>query len=244
VSTRAGTRSPSAAGEVRFVWDELSTYDGALEGVRGVYFVLPPAASDPLPVVAPFVARALEAGVQRFVMLGSSAVPESDTGMGGVERLLRERTPEWAALKPSWFMQNFITRGHLHAETLHHERRIYTATGEGRVAFVDTNDIGAVAASVLVAPTAPNAPVVVTGPEALSYADVARHFGAEHVAIPEAEAIARLVASGMNASYAALLVDLDRRVREGAEDRTTDSVERFTGSAPRSLAALLRGESR
>jgi len=243
VAARVATRAPKGPDEVRFVWEDPATHDDALHGVRGVYLVLPPAASDPLPIVAPFVTRALEAGVQRFVMLGSSAVPESDRGIGGVERLLRERAPEWAALKPSWFMQNFFARGHLHADTLREERRIYTATGDGRVAFVDTNDIGAVAATVLAAERAPNGPLLITGPEALSYADVAHLFGAEHVAIGEDEAKARLVAGGMNEEYAAMLVGLDRRVREGHEARVTDTVERLTERPAQSLRALVEARA-
>ncbi|WP_221760941.1 hypothetical protein [Kibdelosporangium aridum] len=45
------------------------------------------------------------------------------------------------------------------------------ATGNGRVGFVDAEDIAAVATHALTDERAPNTDLVLTGPEALSYAD-------------------------------------------------------------------------
>jgi hypothetical protein len=49
-----------------------------------------------------------------------------------------------------------------------------------------------------------------------------------------------MIASGMPERYADLLVSLDAAIRDGAEDRVTDTVERVTGRPPRSFEAFAR----
>ncbi len=46
----------------------------------------------------------------------------------------------------------------------------------------------------------------------------------------------RLTASGVPERFADLLAGMDRAISEGAEDRTTPTVERVTGRPPRSFA--------
>ena len=46
-------------------------------------------------------------GVRRLVLLSSYLI-ERDGGMiGGVQDWPADNAPEWAILRPSWFMQNF-----------------------------------------------------------------------------------------------------------------------------------------
>jgi uncharacterized protein YbjT (DUF2867 family) len=80
--------------------------------------------------------------------------------------------PEWAILQPSWFMQNF-TGTHPTAIALRERGEIATATGNGRVGFIDARDIAAAAAETLLTPEPPNARYVLTGPETLSYPQIA-----------------------------------------------------------------------
>lgn len=244
-SRRAPAGDPPWA---RFDWEDPSTYEAALAGVSRVYLVSPVGVPDPAPPMNAFVARALDRGVHRFVLLGSSAVPIDAPGLGAVERHLRDVAPEWAVLKPSWFMQNF-TGSHPHAQTVRTEGVLYTATGDGRVAFIDVDDIAAVGARVLLDAEAPNESLVLTGPEALSYDVVARIMSealgrtVRHVRIDDDEARQRLVANGIPAEYAALLVMLDVAIRGGAEDRVTDTVLRITGRPSRSFGDFLRARS-
>jgi ergot alkaloid biosynthesis protein len=233
----------------RFDWEDPSSYEAALVGVSRVYLVSPAGVPDPAPLMNAFVARALDQGVRRFVLLGSSAVPIDAPGLGAVERHLRDVAPEWAVLRPSWFMQNF-TGSHPHAQTVRAEGVLYTATGDGRVPFIDADDIAAVGAHALLDAGAPNDSLVLTGPAALSYDDVAHILGealgrtVRHVRIADDEARQRLIASGIPADYAALLVMLDVAIRGGAEDRVTDVVLRVTGRPPRSFADFLRATAR
>jgi uncharacterized protein YbjT (DUF2867 family) len=164
--------------------------------------------------------------------------------LGAVERLLRARAPEWAVLKPSWFMQNFTDPAHAHARSVAQDGKLYTSTGSGRVGFVDARDIAEVAVHALLEERAPNAALVITGPEALSYDDVARQLDAQHVHITDGQAVSRLVSSGIPRAYAELLVALDVQIRAGAEARVTDTVERLTGNRARTFSEFLLDQRR
>ncbi|WHX17144.1 NAD(P)H-binding protein [Streptomyces malaysiensis subsp. malaysiensis] len=244
----AATRRPEAgaagAGDaVRFDWHDPAGHAAALRGVERLYLIPPLAMAEPLPVVEPFLKTAVAQGVRRVVVLGSSAVPEADTGVGALPRLVRETFPEWTVLRPSWFMQNF-TGDHAVAHAIRDNGEIVTATGDGRVAFVDATDIAAVATRALLDDRPHNTGHVITGPEALGYADAARIVAevsgrpVRHVAVAAAVLRDRLSAMGMPPEFAAVLAGLDEDIRGGAEDRTTDTVERVTGRAPRSFRAF------
>jgi uncharacterized protein YbjT (DUF2867 family) len=246
VGSRAAHASSGATEQVRFDWADASTHAEALRGAQRAYLVAPDLVDDPSTLMRPFLTRALESGVRRFVLLSSSAVPDDAPGLGAVERALREQAPEWAVLKPSWFMQNFINMRHTHGPSLLHEGVVVTSTGDGRVGFIDAEDIAEVAARALADEVSHDAAHTITGPEALSYDDVAailsRVTGRSlaHVRVDDAEAKRRMIATGMPERYADLLVGLDALIRDGAEDRVTDTVERVTGRPPRSLEAFAR----
>lgn len=249
---RVASRGPDRSGpgeHVRFDWHDESTHAAALAGVTRMYLVAPALVDDPSPVMLPFVARALAGGVRRIVLLGSSAIADDAPGLGAVGRQIRETAPEWAVLRPSWFMQNFLDRAHAHGAGLL-RGELVTSTGRGRVAFVDADDIAEVGAPALADARSHDAAHVITGPEALAYADVAEIFGritgrtVVHVDVDDATARARLIAGGMPERYARLLVGLDAAIRGGAEDRVTDTVERVTGRRPRSFAEFVRANLR
>ncbi|KAF4408838.1 NmrA family NAD(P)-binding protein [Streptomyces lycii] len=230
----------AAAVPVTFDWYDPATHDAALDGATGVYLVPPVGSADPAAVMLPFLDRARRAGVRRAVLLSSSQVARGGPLTGIVHRGVTELFGEWAVLRPSWFMQNFTGR-HLHADSIRATGVLTTATGDGRVAFVDAEDIAAVAAQALTDPAPHNTDWVLTGPEALSYDAVAAVVTGvtgrpvRHDAVPEEEMRARL-AREMPAEFAAVLAGLDRLIAGGAEDRVTDAVERVTGRRPRSFA--------
>ncbi|WP_030680018.1 NmrA family NAD(P)-binding protein [Streptomyces rimosus] len=231
---------------VRFDWYAPSTHAEALRGADALYLVPPVGDRDPAAVMLPFLGRARAAGVRRVVLLSSSAIPRGGPAVGRVHDALPGLFVEWAVLRPSWFMQNF-TGGHLHARSIRSDGMIATATDDGRVGFVDADDIAAVAARALTDPTAPNTDLVLTGPEALSYDAVAAVITqvtgrpVTHRRLTHQQLCDHL-ADDTPADFAALLADLDRSIADGAEDRTTDTVERMTGRPPRSFADFAEAE--
>ncbi|NJP67274.1 NAD(P)H-binding protein [Streptomyces sp. ventii] len=245
-ASRSG-RSVPGARPVRFVWHDPATHAAALDGADRLYLVPPVGDPGPAAVVLPFLRRARAAGVRRVVLLSSSAVPAGGPAVGEVHAALPGLVPEWAVLRPSWFMQNFLG-DHFHARSAREEGVLRTATGEGRVAFVDAGDIAAVAAAVLTAEAPPAGELLLTGAQALSYDRVAEELSRScgrrvvHERLTVAAMVDRLAAE-LPRPFAELLASLDSAVARGEEERTTDTVLRLTGRPPRALADVLRDEA-
>ncbi len=246
VPTRLATRTPRAAGQVRFDWADRETHAPALRGVSAVYLVAPIGVIDPVPVVEPFLDEALRQGVRRVVLLSSSAMAEGVPPLGALHGLVRATMPEWTVLRPSWFMQNFT--GDLPAGEGVRTGEIVSATGDARVAFIDAGDIAAVAGHALTDEVPHDTDHLLTGPEALSYAEVAEIIAkwtgspVRHRALGTDEHARHLAASGLPAEFAAFLAALDEDIRGGSEDRVTDTVHRVTGRPARSFREFVEAE--
>ncbi|MGF1341481.1 NAD(P)H-binding protein [Streptomyces flavovirens] len=246
----AGRRAAPVTGAepVTFDWYDPATHAAALDGIDRVYLVPPVGDVEPEAVMLPFLRRARAAGVRRAVLLSSSAVPEGGPAVGTVHQALPGLFEQWAVLRPSWFMQNF-TGTHAHAASIRADGVIASATGSGRVGFVDAGDIAAVAVRALTDAQAPDTDLVLTGPEALGYDDIAAIITevtgrtVTHRRLSYEQMRDRLTAQ-VPAEFAALLAGMDRAIAGGAEDRTTDTVHRLTGRPPRSFRALIKEEVR
>ncbi|MER5796458.1 NAD(P)H-binding protein [Streptomyces sp. NPDC001980] len=233
---------------VRFDWYEPATHAAALHGADRVYLVPPVGDPDPAAVMLPFLRQARTAGVRRAVLLSSSAIPAGGPAAGVVHQALPGLFDQWAVLRPSWFMQNF-TGTHAHALSIREDGALWTATGSGRVGFVDAEDIAAVAVHALTDEHAPDTDLVLTGPEALGYDDVAAIL-TEVTGRPvthrrlSCEQLRERLAAHVPPEFAAMLAGLDRAIAEGAEDRVTDTVRRLTGRPARTFRALAERELR
>ncbi|MFD3919020.1 NAD(P)H-binding protein [Streptomyces sp. NPDC058595] len=244
----AGRRASPVPGarSVRFDWADPTTFGEALSGTDRVYLIPPIGSTEPADVMLPFLDQARTAGVRRAVLLSSSAIPAGGPATGRIHEALPGLFGEWAVLRPSWFMQNF-TGDHPHARSIRADGTVSTATGEGRVGFVDADDIAAVAVHALTDDRAPNTDLVITGPQALSYGDIAAAVtevtgrAVTHRRLTYARMRDHLAAA-MPAEFAAMLAGLDRSIAGGSEDRTTDTVHRLTGRPPGTFRAFAERE--
>ncbi|MEU6645338.1 NAD(P)H-binding protein [Saccharomonospora sp. NPDC046836] len=246
VPVRLATRTPRAPGHIRFEWADTNTHRLALKGVDAVYLIAPIGVADPVPVVEPLLHEAVESGVRRVVLLSSSAVTDQTPGLGALPRLVRTASPEWTVLRPSWFMNNF-TGDHPVAQGVR-AGEIVTATGSGRVGFVDAEDIAAVAVRALTDERPHNTDHLITGPQALNYTEAAAIITdvtgqpVIHRAVDVPELLERL--SAYPPEFAAILAALDADIAAGAEDRVTDTVARVTGRPAREFRTFIRKELR
>lgn len=247
---RAASRTPVPSDDpgvtpVRFSWEDPTTWDPALDGARGVYVLGPLTSAAPDAVLLPFVDRARALGVGRIVLLSGSPIAAGDPGLGRVHAALAAGPPGWAVLRPTWFAQNLVDVDHHVGGAVAAGEEIVTATGTGRIGFVDAADIAAVAARALLDPEPHDTDHLITGPEALSYDDVAeilsvaRGREVRHRAVREPEAADAMAATGMPREYAGILAAMETAIAEGSEDRTTDTVLRVTGRAPRGVAEVV-----
>jgi uncharacterized protein YbjT (DUF2867 family) len=161
----APVRAASRSGDVRFDWSDPATWEAAVAGVTRMYLMAP----DGVPVDPAFVSGAVEAGTRRIVLLSSGAIEAmGDERLIAAERTVRESSAEWTIVRASWFNQNF-DEGFFHPAVMAGE--VALPVGDVRQAFVDADDIAAVAAAALTEDGHSGRSYEVTGPQALSFAD-------------------------------------------------------------------------
>jgi uncharacterized protein YbjT (DUF2867 family) len=118
--------------------------------------------------------------------------------------------------------------------------RLVAPSGDGRCPLVDARDVGAVAATVLLAEEPPRGPLEVTGPESLSWAQLAgRLHGAlgrpvEHVDPDPADWARGAVSAGMAPWLAHALAEYFETLH-GRRLEASDHTARVIGRGPRSV---------
>ena len=123
---------------------------------------------------------------------------------------------------------------------------VRASTGDGRRAFIHSADIAAVGVEALVNAKYLGRELPITGPEAVSFAEVAEKIGAaigrpvRFEAISDEEAGQRFAASGEPVEVVKAHVALWRAIREGRVGRVTGEVERVLGRQPISLDTWVR----
>lgn len=245
VASRSGTKPFAEAVTIKFDWLDETTYAAALNGVEAVYMVSPDQVPEPSPIMSNFIDIAKKLNVKRFVLLSSSLISKDGPLMGGVhQKLAEDGEVEWCVLRPSWFMQNFTKQQHL--PTIKDEGKIYSATDNGKIPFIDSDDIAESAVFALTVEKSYNNDLILTGPEALSYGQAADIISSaigkpvSHEKYTADEMTQRFQNSGLGKDYAEMLSGLDVAIKGGLEDRITDSVLKLTGRAPISLEEFVK----
>jgi uncharacterized protein YbjT (DUF2867 family) len=114
------------------------------------------------------------------------------------------------------------------------------------VSYVDCADIAACAVALLTGPARPGATFTLTGPEALTHAEIAALLSdawgrpVRYVDLPPDAFAARLTAQGLPEAFAADVAALFAEVATaGTLAGTTGDVEELTGRPPRTFADFL-----
>ena len=238
--TRLGLRARTAArngADVRFDWDDPTTHTPALEGIDRIYLVAPVMRTDFADQVSSFLDLAEAAGVRHVTYLSAFGIDQAPPQVAhrAVELDLMSRgAVTHSILRPAWFMQNFSETFLRPADGV-----ITVPTGDGAEAFVDAEDIAAVAAATLASPDAhAGAQYAPTGPEALTVSDaadvIAEVIGrpAKHNDIDRDAWIDGSVAAGVPAEYGEVLRMLTETIASGRGSRPNGDVENATGVPP------------
>lgn len=148
------------------------TFGRAVDGIGGLFLLRPPPVSKVGPTLNALTEAAVAAGVDHIVF---SSVAGADTNRvvphHRVETHLRDHAPSWTVLRPGFFAQNLADA---YRQDIVDDDRIHLPAGDGRVAFIDTRDIGAVAAAVFADPLPHGGRgYTLTGPRAVTFDDVA-----------------------------------------------------------------------
>lgn len=245
---RTGVRNPATADlppgveVVRLDFTDRATVAPALAGAEGLFLMRPPAISDVGTALGPLVESAGAAGVSRVVALSVMGVNPAMPHWR-MERMVRKAGLDLTALRPAYFAQNFVTA---FGADIRRRSQLRLACGNGRLSFVDTRDVAAVAARVLAEPGRFDpGPVTLTGPEALSFEDVASvlsdALGRRVVYVAQSLRKRRreLRAEGLDPALVRVQLVIDATTRLGLAKKVTDDLPRILERPAGTLAQFV-----
>jgi uncharacterized protein YbjT (DUF2867 family) len=192
--------------------------------------------------------RAIAASdVARVVKISGSPVSiraDSPASTGrdhyAIEEAVRATGRINVAIRPNPFMQNFLEQASAVAGGA-----LPGPTGELRVSFVDARDVGRVAAAALLSEASVEPVLDITGPEPLTWFDVASTMShvlgrpITHYPTPPDVLRQALLAMGRPEWLVEHMLELGAVLREPKAAEVTPTAERITGQPPTTLRAFL-----
>ncbi len=140
-------------------------------------------------------------------------------------------------VKPTFFMQNVM----MAAQTVASDGMIYMPFGEGKVGMIDVRDIAEAAHAVLTTDGHYGKGYILTGPESISFHDVARGLSGalgkevSYVNVPLEASKEAMMGMGMPEWTVDGYMELFAEFAINWGDRTTSAVEELTGHPARSI---------
>lgn len=157
---------------VHFDFLDPATFAPALQGVNKLFFVRPPQLAKPQEDMLPFLKAVQSHGVDQVVFVSLMGVEKNPmVPHRKIERMITELDLPYTFIRPSFFMQNLSTT---HVEDIRQHHDLFIPAGHAKTSFIDTRDIAAVAVTALRDPQYIGQALTITGPEALTYDQVAQ----------------------------------------------------------------------
>lgn len=251
VDVRAFVRDESKAQPLKDVGAEIvvgdldkpETIEPAVEGVSKIYLLTwnGPTQAQQAENVLEAARRAGTPHIVRHSMWGSENSRIIKQGYH-VEDAVKSSGLPWTLLKPTFFMQNTL----MAAPTIASDGVIYFDVGEGRIGAIDVRDIVDVAAAVLTGSGHEGKSYILTGPEAISFHDMAATFSkvlgkeVKYVAVPHEAALQSMVGMGFPEWIARGYGELMEGFSQGFAEKPTDNVATLTGHPARSFERFAR----
>jgi NAD(P)H dehydrogenase (quinone) len=253
--TRVITRNAAHAAEVlpagvEYIegnFGEEDTLQRAIEGVDSIFLLTPHAYT--MADVQLRVIRAARRSGARIVKLSgtSSAVhpggPHACRQHWEIEEVLKASGQPFTILRPNSFMQ--VVVGQIMLGALNATGAIPNALGSHGLSVIDARDVGAVAARVLTSDKWDGQTLVLTGPRAVTYAEIAsivsglRGKETPVAEVTPADVRASMIARGLEDWEADHFEEMYQLFRDGESEFVTDTVQVVTGTAPRTIEAYL-----
>ncbi|GAA2025908.1 NmrA family NAD(P)-binding protein [Agromyces tropicus] len=219
----------------------------AAEGIDTVFLLSPHAfamADAQLRVI-----RELRRSGARIVKLSgtSSAItpdgPHACRQHWEVERVLQESGQPFVILRPNSFLQVLVER--LMLPGLKAGGTLMNPLGDAGISLIDARDVGAVAARVIASHEWDGLTLSLTGPRAVTYAEIADLVAArtgmpvDVVDVAPGQVRASLIARGTEEWEADHFAEMYELFRAGESEFVTDTVERVLGRPPRTIESFL-----
>jgi len=181
---------------------------------------------------------AKRAGVWHLVKLSSIDAREQNVGTGvwhaRGEAAIRACGTTYTFVQPSGFMVNALWW----VKSIKAEGVVRASTGDGRIPFIHPDDIADAATKALTTCEYDGESLPITGPEALSYAEMAAKIGTAigrslgFQQISDEQERQQQIAWGAPEPLVEARLSIFRAIREGRLATVTDTVERVLGRKP------------
>lgn len=244
---KVAVRSPDKAKElgvetVLFDWDKPETFGPALQGVEKV-FLLTPISDKQDQHAKALVDAAKKAGVKHMVKLSVMGV-DAEPGIffgrlhKAAEQAIKDSGMAWTMVRPTFFTENFIN---YYGADPKKDSTVYLPHGDAKVVWVDGRDVGEVVAAVLTTPGHEGKVYDLTGPEALSDAEVlsvfSQAFGHKYnyVDVPEAAANKAMTDMGMPKWMVDGMMELHYIIKAGWSGTPANGVKEVLGRPARTV---------
>jgi uncharacterized protein YbjT (DUF2867 family) len=212
-------------------------------------FLLTPDVPNAHELASNLVVEAKKAGIRHIVkqsVMGADL--EADVGTMRLhrqaEKIIEQSGIPFTFLRPNEFMQNFIN---FHSASMKGNNAFYLPLEDAKVSLVDVRDIAAVAVKSLIDEDKHrNKTYLITGPEALSYHQVAEILSnatgkkISYVNISEQEAKAAMKEMGMSDWLIKTVSELSDYFRKGKASEVSSAVEEATGKKPISFSQFAK----
>lgn len=204
-------------------------------------------APEQLEIETGFIDAAATAGVSHIVKLSAIGADAHSSAVlkryhGEAEAHLRRSGLTYTVLQPNFYMDNLLAL----APGIARDNALALPMGVGRVGAIDVRDVAAVLFAALTQPGQENQTSVLTGPELLSFGDMATVISEElgreicYVDQPVTEFRQAMLGFGVPAWNVDAMLDLFALIREDRNACLTDSYTVISGRAPRTLRAFVR----
>ncbi len=252
-SYRALIRNPEKEEELKALGAEVvigSIEDNqslvkAMSDVEKVLILLPNSENQ-LALETQIVDVALQSGTKHIVKVSSiEATPDATSPIPKLhleaENYIKASGLEWTMVKPNFYMQNLLGS----ATTIKEQAKIFLPMGEGKTGMIDTRDVGKVIAKVLSEEGHSSMNYEITGPEILSFYDVAETFSnalnktVSYIDLPMPAYKEILSNFLINQWHLDAVIDLFEGIREGGIEEKTNTYEALMGEPPKSLEEFI-----
>jgi uncharacterized protein YbjT (DUF2867 family) len=221
-------------------FDDPASLRGALEGVDRAFLLTNSTERTEAQQIA-FVEAAQAQRVGQVVYLSQLAADRQSPDRflryhGAVEAALTDSTVGWTFVRPNLILQAYIPFAPLIAQGA-----LQAPIGDATVSVVDARDIAAVAAAALTEDGHVGKTYTVTGPAAVSHADIATALGdavgrpVRFERMPQKEFVAMVTGVGMPQWQADGLAEDYAHYDRGEAGAVSPDVQRVTGTDARSV---------
>lgn len=228
-----------------FDFSDASTFENSLKGIDKVFLLGPPLQLKVDELIIPFLDFIKKQGINRIVYFSALASDKMGSQLDfhtKIEQKLKNENYDYTILQPSFFSQNFKN---YEFENINERNIVFMPAGEGKVGFVDVEDIATVAVETLITDEHSKKVYRLTGPELLFYFDAAAIISEVlskeiHYPNPSPEIFKQVLeTSGAPTFVGDYLTDVYQIIAKSEVNLLTDDVFLVTGKKPTTLKEVL-----